>query len=180
MNKKSLFVVLFAMLCLAVFTVSVSADQDGHTNWCNMDQYGCWVTGDDGAQNYIMFWSEEARTYFMGPNSNAVVTDYCADCNGKLSLSNSDTIQYRSKSGKNGKEQQSKESESSTNKSLIQEYSDIYVKNRKLYNESQSKEFNEESTRNSVQNRAANMSEEELKNKLQEEMDYYNTYFNRQ
>ena len=91
MNKKSLFVVLFAMLCLAIFTVSVSADQDGHTNWCNMDQYGCWVTGDGGEQVYIMFWSEEARTYFMGPNSNAVVTDYCADCGGKLGLEENKT-----------------------------------------------------------------------------------------
>ena len=96
MNKKSLFVVLFAMLCLAVFTVSVSADQDGHTNWCNMDQYGCWVTGDGGEQVYIMFWSEEARTYFMGPNSNAVVTDFCADCEGgKLSLPNNGKVQEK-------------------------------------------------------------------------------------
>lgn len=89
MNKKVLFVLL-AILMMAVMTVSVSADQDGLTNWCNMDQYGCWVTGEEGEQIYIMFWSEEARTYFMGPNSNAVVTDYCADCNGKLGMNNSD------------------------------------------------------------------------------------------
>ena len=87
MNKKVLFV-LFAILMMAVMTVSVSADRDGYNNWCNMDQYGCWVTGEDGAQNYIMFWSESARTYFMGPNSNAVVTDYPADSNGKLGMSN--------------------------------------------------------------------------------------------
>ncbi len=87
MNKKLMFV-LFAVLMMAVMTVSVSADRDGYNNWCNMDQYGCWVTGDEGQQNYIMFWSEEARTYFMGPNSKAVVTDYCADCNGKLGMAN--------------------------------------------------------------------------------------------
>lgn len=75
MNKKSVFVVLFAMLCLAVFTVSVSADQDGLDRYCNSDQYGCWVTGDGGSQDYIMFWSEYARDLFMGPGSNAVVTD---------------------------------------------------------------------------------------------------------
>ncbi|MBQ6517480.1 MAG: hypothetical protein IJI14_02095 [Anaerolineaceae bacterium] len=92
MNKKTLFVVLLAMLCLAVFTVSVSADQDGLENWCNIDQYGCWVTGDEGEQNYIMFWSEETRQYFMGdktaPYKNVV--DRCVDCTeGKLPLSKS-------------------------------------------------------------------------------------------
>lgn len=92
MNKKVLFV-LFAILMMAVMTVSVSADQDGHTNWCNMDQYGCWVTGDEGQQNYIMFWSESARQYFMG-NSTAPYTnvvDFCADCNGKLGLEENKT-----------------------------------------------------------------------------------------
>ncbi|MBQ6502660.1 MAG: hypothetical protein IJI57_01955 [Flexilinea sp.] len=84
MNKKSFFVVLLAMLCLAVFTVSVYADQLANDRWCNSDQYGCWVTGDDGAQDYIMFWSESAREYFMGPGSNApVVEQYTA---GKMPL----------------------------------------------------------------------------------------------
>ena len=66
MNKKLMFV-LFAMLMMAVMTVSVSADQLANDRWCNSDQYGCWVTGDDGAQDYIMFWSESARDLFMGP-----------------------------------------------------------------------------------------------------------------
>lgn len=74
MKKKVLFV-LFAILMMAVMTVSVSADQDGYDRYCNSDQYGCWVTGDEGQQIYIMFWSEEAREFFMGPGSNAVVTD---------------------------------------------------------------------------------------------------------
>ena len=91
MNKKSFFVVLFAMLCLAVFTVSVSADQDGHTNWCNMDQYGCWVTGDEGEQIYIMFWTEDARKLFMGDSTAPYkdVQDRCLDCEGgRLALTN--------------------------------------------------------------------------------------------
>ena len=83
MNKKVLFV-LFAILMMAVMTASVSADQLANDRWCNSDQYGCWVTGDDGAQDYIMFWSESAREYFMGPGSNAVVTDPVPA--GKMSL----------------------------------------------------------------------------------------------
>lgn len=102
MNKKVLFI-LFAILMMAVITVSVSADQDGHYNWCNIDQYGCWVTGDDGAQNYIMFWSEEARLYFMG-NSTAPyknVVDRCVDCEGgKLPLPNSSPNLICSKNGR--------------------------------------------------------------------------------
>lgn len=90
MNKNKLFAVLFAMLCLAVLTVSVFADQEGNNRWCNIDQYGCWVTDEDtGGQNYVMFWSEEARQYFMGdstvPYKNVV--DRCIDCeDGKLPL----------------------------------------------------------------------------------------------
>ena len=85
MNRKLLFV-LFAVLMMAVMTVSVSADQDAYDRFCNMDQYGCWNTNDEGGKDYIMFWSEAAREYFMGPGSNATVTDYCADCNGKLGM----------------------------------------------------------------------------------------------
>ena len=73
MLRKLVFVGMILVL-MASFTV-VLADQDGRDNWCNSDQYGCWVTGDDGEQWYIMFWSESARDYFMGPGSNAVVTD---------------------------------------------------------------------------------------------------------
>ena len=37
---------------------SVLADNDGRDSWCNSDQYGCWVTDEDGGHCYIMFWSE--------------------------------------------------------------------------------------------------------------------------
>ena len=77
---------------MAVMTVSVSADQDGYNNWCNMDQYGCWVTGDEGEQIYIMFWSEAIRQQFMGDSTAPYknVQDRCVDCtDGKLPLSKS-------------------------------------------------------------------------------------------
>ena len=84
MTKKLLFVVLFAMLFLAALTVSVSADQDGGSCWCNNDQYGCWITGEKGGRDYIMFWSESARDYIMGKGSKAPIVDrYFA---GKLPL----------------------------------------------------------------------------------------------
>ena len=90
MKKCKLFVVLFAMLCLAVLTAAVSADQDGNNRYCITDEYGCWVTNEEtGGQDYIMFWSEEIRQYFMGdktaPYQNVV--DRCTDCeNGILPL----------------------------------------------------------------------------------------------
>ena len=69
MNKKNLFIVLLAMLCLALFTLSASAEQDGYSNWCNIDKDGCWITAEDGGKNYIMFWSEEIRQYYMGDST---------------------------------------------------------------------------------------------------------------
>ena len=63
MKKISLIVVFFMLL---ISVTAVFADQDGNTCWCNEDQYGCWVTAEDGGKCYIMFWSEEARAYFMG------------------------------------------------------------------------------------------------------------------
>ena len=84
MTKKLLFVVLFTMLFLAALTVSVSADQDGNSCWCNNDQYGCWITGEKGGRDYIMFWSESARDFIMGKGSKAPIVDrYFA---GKLPL----------------------------------------------------------------------------------------------
>ena len=68
--KKSL-VVLFVLIIAALSVMAVSADQVGNKHWCNSDSYGCWVTDDDGGQMYIMFWSEAARDYIMGPGSNA-------------------------------------------------------------------------------------------------------------
>ena len=77
MKKNKLFVVLFAMLLLAVLSVSVYADQDGKDRYCTKDSYGCWVTNEDGvSKDYIMFWTEEARQYIMGdltrPYTNVV------------------------------------------------------------------------------------------------------------
>ena len=84
MAKKMLLAVLFAVMLLAALTVSVSADQDGNSCWCNNDQYGCWITGEKGGRDYIMFWSESARDFIMGKGSKAPIVDrYFA---GKLPL----------------------------------------------------------------------------------------------
>lgn len=64
MAKKIVLLLTLAVLMLS-FT-AVFADQDGHDCWCNSDEYGCWVTDEDGGKCYIMFWSEEARAFFMG------------------------------------------------------------------------------------------------------------------
>ena len=72
MNTKKLVLMLLAVFCLA-FCSAALADQEGNSYWCNSDQYGCWVTGEDGGQSYIMFWSESARDLFMGPGSKACV-----------------------------------------------------------------------------------------------------------
>ena len=91
--KKKLFVVLFAILCLAVMAVSAFADQEGNERWCNIDSHGCWVTNEEtGGQDYIMFWSEESRQYFMGEKTEPYknVVDRCFDCkSGKLPLESS-------------------------------------------------------------------------------------------
>ena len=73
MRKKALGIVLFVLLCLTAITISVSADQEGSSCWCNVDQHGCWVTGETGGRDYIMFWSESSRDYIMGKGSKAPV-----------------------------------------------------------------------------------------------------------
>ena len=65
--KKIVFCVLLLTLLLSFCTVF--ADQDGRNCWCNIDEYGCWITGEDSGKTYIMFWSEEARLYIMGSGS---------------------------------------------------------------------------------------------------------------
>ncbi len=73
--KKSL-ILFFVLLIAALSVLSVSAayyDQNGNAYWCNTDSYGCWITAEDGAHEYIMFWSEAAREYIMGPGSDAPV-----------------------------------------------------------------------------------------------------------
>ncbi len=77
--KKS-FVLIFVLICAALSVLSVSAaprdryyDQLGNKHWCNSDSYGCWVTGENGEHEYIMFWSESARDAIMGPDSKAPI-----------------------------------------------------------------------------------------------------------
>ena len=82
MMRKLVFVGMILVL-MASFT-AVLADQEGNYRWCNSDQYGCWVTNEEGGQDYIMFWSESARELFMGPGSNVVVADPFPS--GKMSL----------------------------------------------------------------------------------------------
>ncbi len=75
--KKSL-ILFFVLICAALSVLSVSAaprdryyDQMGNKHWCNSDSYGCWITGENGEHEYIMFWSEAARDSIMGPDSKA-------------------------------------------------------------------------------------------------------------
>ena len=77
---KKFFVFSLVIIIAAMSVIAVSAaprggyyDQIGNKYWCNSDSYGCWVTGEDGGHEYIMFWSEAAATAIMGPNSGAPV-----------------------------------------------------------------------------------------------------------
>ncbi len=77
--KKS-WLLFFVLICAALSVLSASAaprdryyDQLGNKHWCNSDSYGCWVTGENGEHEYIMFWSESARDAIMGPGSNAPI-----------------------------------------------------------------------------------------------------------
>ena len=75
--KRSL-ILFFVLIIAALSVLSVSAaprdryyDQMGNKHWCNSDSYGCWITGENGEHEYIMFWSEAARDSIMGPDSKA-------------------------------------------------------------------------------------------------------------
>ena len=77
---KKLAVVSLVIIIAAMSVIAVSAaprggyyDQIGNKYWCNSDSYGCWVTGENGGHEYIMFWSEAAAAAIMGPNSGAPV-----------------------------------------------------------------------------------------------------------
>ncbi len=72
MAKKTMLFVLLAF-ALLISASAVLADQEGTACWCNVDEYGCWNTGENGEQEYCMFWSEDARELFMGPGSSATV-----------------------------------------------------------------------------------------------------------
>ncbi len=106
--KKS-WILFFVLICAVLSVMSVSAaprdryyDQNGNKRWCNSDSYGCWVTGENGEHEYIMFWSESARDAIMGPGSNAPIgtnpgtseltllppsqTNSCVDCSDDKAL----------------------------------------------------------------------------------------------
>ena len=72
---KKFLVVLFVLIIAVLSVMAVSADQNGTDIWCNKDSYGCWITGEDGEQVYIMFWSESARDYIMGSGDSTVTTN---------------------------------------------------------------------------------------------------------
>lgn len=79
MLKKLVFVGMILVL-MASFSV-VLADQDGNTCWCNVDKDGCWVTNEEGGKDYIMFWSEASRKFFMG-DSTAPYTNVVSMADG--------------------------------------------------------------------------------------------------
>ena len=66
MYKKYFWIILFTVCFLQGIFEAASADQAGTLCWCNTDQYGCWITAEDGGKSYIMFWSEAARKDIMG------------------------------------------------------------------------------------------------------------------
>lgn len=84
LERLSLSAVLLAAVLVFILSSSAVLAED----YCTIDDYGCWVPGDDGGKMYIMFWSEASRQFFMGdttaPYQNVV--DYCADCGGRLRL----------------------------------------------------------------------------------------------
>lgn len=71
----NLYRVVFSAILLSFLSaIPVSAalyDQNSNHYFCNSDPDGCWVTGEEGEQIYIMFWSEASRSKIMGEGSNA-------------------------------------------------------------------------------------------------------------
>ena len=89
MKRTVLFILVVIIAALSVMSVSAAPhgryfDQIGNKHWCTSDSYGCWVTGEDGGKNYIMFWSEAAAEAIMGPNSGAPIG---APLSGEMNLS---------------------------------------------------------------------------------------------
>ena len=81
MKKLALLTLIVIIAALSVMSVSAAPrdryyDQSGDRHWCNTDSYGCWVTNEDGGKDYIMFWSEAAAEWIMGPNSGAPIGIY--------------------------------------------------------------------------------------------------------
>ena len=79
MYKRLLIFIITAILFFFIINAVVLADQDGNHRYCNTDQYGCWVTEEDGRRSYIIFWSEEAKNFFMGKDKRAIICDPPAD-----------------------------------------------------------------------------------------------------
>ena len=67
--KKSMLLILAAVLAALVCCTAAFADQDGTSQYCYQDSYGCYVLDDDaneGSPTYIWFWTEDARKAIMG------------------------------------------------------------------------------------------------------------------
>ncbi len=79
MKKYFVLILVVIIAVLSVMTVCYAApfnryyDQDGNRYWCNSDVDGCWVTGENGEKEYIMFWSKASRDKIMGEGSNAPI-----------------------------------------------------------------------------------------------------------
>lgn len=83
---------LFSVILVLILAVPVSASRwTSDENGCWIDSYGCFLHDENGMPMYIMFWSEEARAYFMGDKTDPYenVTMKCYDCQGQLKLENS-------------------------------------------------------------------------------------------
>ena len=78
MKKLLLSTLVLIIAALSVMSVSAAPhgryyDQSGSKYWCYVDNYGCWITGENGGKEYIMFWSEASADFIMGPNSGAPI-----------------------------------------------------------------------------------------------------------
>ena len=86
MYKRLLLIFVTAILFIFVISTVVLADQLGSFRYCNQDQYGCWVTEEDGRRSYIMFWSEEIKNNFIGKDKQAVICNPPDSHGGEMKL----------------------------------------------------------------------------------------------
>ena len=103
---KKTIILMFVLMIAAFSVMSASAaprgryyDQLGNKHWCNSDSDGCWVTGENGEHEYIMFWSEASREKYMGAGSDAPVGEYVESGTMKLEAPKSDTVSADGSSG---------------------------------------------------------------------------------
>ena len=104
---KKAIILMFVLMIAAFSVMSASAaprgryyDQLGNKHWCNSDSDGCWVTGENGEHEYIMFWSEAAREKYMGAGSNAPVGEYVESGKMTIEAPKSDTDSDGSSGGR--------------------------------------------------------------------------------